>query len=193
MRSVSALQSSRGRLSVTRGYSLPELMTVVALVAVVGSLAVGHFGKPSRAVSAAGVARDAYTRLVQARTAAATSGGLVAVCLFPGDLDHLLWLRPATTPGMNTDAPLADPQDEVPARRALHIVAVSPTIDTTGVPPPQQPPGEQRIVFFPDGRAQLGGAPPHPGVTIYFTDDLGRANYRLTVLGRTGFTRLHER
>lgn len=176
-----------------RGVSLPELMAVLAIVMVVGNLAIGHFARPGRATIAAGVARDAYTRLIHARTAAVTGGAQVQVSLFPGDLDRVLHLRAATEPGLQPDPPLGAPMEVVGARRLLRVTSVAAQADAAGAPPPPLPAGEVRLVFFPDGRAQLAGVPPHPGVTIYLNDELERSPYRLTILGRTGFVRLVDR
>lgn len=165
-------------------------MAVLAILLVIGGLAIGHFGRPARATVAAGVARDAYTRLLHARTAAVTGGMQVQVSLFPGDTERVLHLRAATEPGLQADPPLSGPQEAVGGRRLLRVTTVAAVADATGAPPAPLPPGEVRLIFYPDGRAQLAGQPPHPGITIYLDDELGRSPYRLTVLGRTGFARL---
>lgn len=176
------------------GFTLPELLTVVAILGVVGVLAMAKITRRSRADSAAGLGRELHTRLVQARFAAITSGARVLVRLQPGTSVAAAQLMSALQPGQSPPPPgdgFGSVTDEVRSRPSSAIVAVAPVVDGAG--PMPAPGAAADLIFYPDGRAQLSGVPGHPGVTIYIADDLGEHQRRITVLGRTGFARLVER
>jgi prepilin-type N-terminal cleavage/methylation domain-containing protein len=180
-----------------RGFSLAELMAVLALLGALGALATVSVRRGLQSDATSGLAREVYTRLVQARFAAISGGVRVQVRLSPGPAaDPALQVRAALEPGVapSPRSGLGDGfgpvSDHVTGRSDGQIVGVAPTIDYDSPMPAPGASTQASLVFYPDGRVQLDGLPPHPGVTIYLADAQLLYKKRIVVLGRTGFARL---
>ncbi len=174
------------------GFTLTELMAVLVVLGTLGVVAMVKMGGRGRADAAAGLAREVYTRLLQARFTAVSSGVQVLVQLYPGQRNHVLQLQPSQTPGLATADFSGPVTDEVSGRRDALIVAVADTVDTTDGPLPALSNQPVQVIFYPDGTARIPDG-SRTGLTIYLADDLLQHRYRVTVLGRTGFARLMDR
>jgi Tfp pilus assembly protein FimT len=162
------------------------ILTLLCLVAV------PRMNKRGRNDASLGLAREVYTRLVQARFAAISAGTRVQVTLVPGAVSAVQ-LRTSVSPGMAPSPP--DPlgfgpvTDEVVAHKGAQIVAVADTVDTSS-PPPGPGGGPTQLIFYPDGRARIDGQPTsQAGTTIYIADELLGYPHRIVVLAGTGFVR----
>lgn len=179
-----------------RGFSLAELMAVLALLGALGALATVSVRRGLQRDATSGLAREVYTRLQQARFAAISGGVRVQVRLSPGPAaDPALQVRAALEPGVAPPPPrdgdgFGPVSDHITRRSDGQIVAVAPTVDHDSPMPGPGSDVQASLVFYPDGRAQLDGLPPHPGVTIYLADAQLLYKKRIVVLGRTGFARL---
>ncbi len=172
------------------GFTLPELMTVLVILGLLGFLAIGRTTQQGRGDAALGLTREVYTRLTQARFAAISSGTRVQVTLSPVSVSAVQ-LRTSLQPGMVPPPPadFGPVTDEVTAHRGAQIVAIGASVDT-GNPPPGPAGGPALLIFYPDGRARLDGAiASQPGTTIYIADELFAHPHRIVVLARTGFAR----
>lgn len=174
------------------GFSLPELMAVLIVLGVLSALAMPRMGRRQRDDASLGLTREVYTRLMQARFAAVSSGGQVEVLLRPGQRSRVLQVLPARQPGMAPLPPDAfgPVTDEVGGRNAAQLVGVAAGVDGAG--PPRASTAAAALLFFPDGSAQLAdnANAPAGGATVYVADDVGGHPHRVTVFGRTGMPRV---
>lgn len=188
-----------------QGFTLSEILAVLVVLSVVGLVALSKMSHRDRADATSGLARQIYTRMVQARFTAITSGARVKVHLLPAGQTGLssgvvLELHPALLPGMSpatsgSGDPFGPATDQVTGLSAARILAVTRTVDfvsscpgaCTALAVPVD------VIFYPDGSITLvdqDGSTARGGATVYVADDLGGHLRRVLVMGRTGFARM---
>lgn len=180
----------------TRGFSLPELMTVVALLAVVAVLGSLSLSRRRRAEAALGLARELYAQAAAARALAISSSCQVLLLLDPQDADgdgFVTQLRIAAAPGANAGGATSEVLSRVARQREVLLTGAVGQVDLAGPPPPPSG-GAEVVLFAPDGTARLGSAAAGQlGATLYTADMQGGAKARVVIFGGTGLSRVVAR
>jgi Tfp pilus assembly protein FimT len=178
-----------------------ELMVVVALTTIVGSLAARLYSRGVRGEAAPSFARGLLATMLEARHTALALGRATRVTLVPGPSGARLIVDqwdPATA-AWPTQSPVA--QLWVPTGvqlcrpdASVQLGAVTPTCPLAS--------GMASIVCFaPNGRVSLtDGATPCPttstatgsGATLYFASVTQDKKYRLVIWGLTGMAKLYD-
>ncbi|MCS6913045.1 MAG: prepilin-type N-terminal cleavage/methylation domain-containing protein [Myxococcales bacterium] len=176
------------------GFTLPELLVVLLLLAVVATLGSFTLRHRNRAAAVAGMARQLQLMCLQARARAMWSRSLVRIRLDPDDSDRdhrVATLHVATVPGFNP-APLAfgPAEQSLPWHPEVRIVAVSQGVNLGGASPVGTV-GVTSLTFFPDGA--VGVAPGVQGATVYLADSASQHPHRVVIFGRTALAKVLDR
>lgn len=178
-----------------RGFTLVELMVVIAILAGVTTAGLMMYGRAVRGDAAPGFARGLVGMVNQARQSALSTGLYARVRYVPGGsgLQGAVFLE--TQDPTNT-ANWVDLGGQVQAPSGIELctpdqgpqlVTVSPTcpLATTGA-----------VCFAPDGKVTLSSdttCPANvttPGATLYLHTTDGSVKYKLAIMGLTGLPRL---
>jgi type II secretion system protein H len=174
------------------GFTLVELMVVVAITGVVAALAARMYSRGVRGESAPAFTRSMMATLMDARHMAVTlarpvgltldgSKGVVTTAAY--DPNTTTWLQQSTV--------------SLPSTMRLCTPASSAQIGST-VTPTCPFSGSNTICFWPNGRVVLitsGRCPTTSpstasGATVYLETYAGDKNYRLVIWGLTGMVKL---
>jgi prepilin-type N-terminal cleavage/methylation domain-containing protein len=172
------------------GFTLTELMVVVAIIAIVSAIAFFGFARPSAASQATSISRDLYFALQRARLQATAEGSQVrvwlcrsvdATCAATGT-----WFtQVATSPGMGTkfDWVAAGEQGRI-ARPDAWVSAIKDNGGTTlGATV------NAVVTFMPDGST---AAAANEGRLITITDQYGANTFSIRIFSATGLVRLWQ-
>lgn len=176
------------------GFTLVELMVVVAIIGIVAALAARLYSRGVRGETAPGFARSMMATMLEARHLAMSLGQTTRVTVATStvltesyDPTSARWLTQTTTAlpsTMQMCTPVIGAQ----------LVTVTPTCPASGT---------NVLCFFPNGRVDLrtdlNCATTSPvsgrGVTLYFRNDPGNSGtvdkkYKVVVWGLTGMAKL---
>jgi Tfp pilus assembly protein FimT len=161
-------------------------MIVVAIVAVMGAIAMATMGGVGNGQNPAALARSLQFAMMRARTAALSDGFQHRLDCLPQTVNSYCLLEKAEQPGMG--APTSWTQ-EARINAGSHAVIWSVTSQTdVGAQTPSQLIGvSQYVTFYPDGSADPTGK------TIYVADTNGTNasnHYKVYVYSATGMPRL---
>lgn len=177
-----------------RGFTLKELMTVVAILSVVASLGSLSLLRRGRSEAATALARELYAQVAAARALALSSSCQVELVLDPQDADGdgaVTTVRIGTTPGA-APAATTETLGRVARRGDARIVALASGVDLSGAAP-AGPAGADGLVFAPDGTVRLRSAAPlQLGATLYVATTVGSNGgaARVVVFGASGHARV---
>lgn len=180
------------------GFTLVELMVVVAIIAIVGALAARMYSKGARGETAPAFARNLMATMLDARHLAVTLGQPVSVTLN----------GKSTTYPMTVVTSSYDATTTPNAWRQQTTVALPSTLElctpalgvypgtTTSTSCPLT--GSKTLCFYPNGRADM---PPSgacdttsrssgSGATLYLATYDNTKKYQLPIWGLTGMTKL---
>jgi prepilin-type N-terminal cleavage/methylation domain-containing protein len=185
------------------GFTLVELMVVVALVSVVGALAARIYSRGAQGEAAPGFGRSLMGTMLDARHLALTLGRTARVTLAP-DSPAMHVTTEAWQPAMDTTpgAWVQQSRMQVPSTVRLCVPDASVNLGTTVSPSCPLTTGSPRIIcFFPNGRVKLPSDGICPttaptatlGATVYFSNNAGDKKYRLVVWGLTGMAKLIDK
>jgi prepilin-type N-terminal cleavage/methylation domain-containing protein len=164
-----------------RGFTLVELMVVVAIVALLGAFLFGVASRPYTA-NAQAVAEQVVGTLTTARMRAVSMRRIHRVTLYSTGQEHAIQIQSSPQTGM---AMAADPENwptveilRLPRSAVLWSAAVG-VVAATGTAPAEGANLPFSILFKPDGSATAS--------TIYITDRGGTPHYyRVLVYHATG-------
>lgn len=196
---VRHLELTRTRTDRAAGFTLVELMVVVAIVGIVGALAARMYSKGARGETAPAFARNLMSTMLDARHLAVTLGQPVSVTLngagSPSPMTVWTAAYDPTTTTWKRQSTLALPTSVVlctPANTVTLGTIASPVCPLSGT---------NTLCFYPNGRADL---PPSgacdttsrtsgSGATLYLTTNDNNQyakKYQLPIWGLTGMTKL---
>lgn len=171
------------------GFSLTELLVVLAILSILSGMAVDSMSRPSGRAASASLSRQLFALSNQARLTAMARGRQVALRVFPGS--PALDLRVANVMG---SAPVAStgwgPVEVlvVPRGRASVTGLDAGSYPTSHGPGVAFSTGAQ-INYYPDGTAQIAGNVA-VGATVYIADQAGGHPVRVLINGRTAYARV---
>jgi prepilin-type N-terminal cleavage/methylation domain-containing protein len=166
------------RLRRQRGYSLPEMLVVVAIIGIISLVLVPNFITLQRSSKMKTAVRSFTTRLRQTQQLAITS--------------HSRWKLKLT---LNTDRYTTFREDVDPATGTATWVRVGPTyrleekgtgsprlitFETTGFPDADSD-GTNVIIFNPNGTVPPPASPNQPIVTLLSPDKIPKPQYTITI------------
>ncbi|HEX9103027.1 MAG TPA: prepilin-type N-terminal cleavage/methylation domain-containing protein [Polyangia bacterium] len=177
------------------GFTLVELMVVVAIISVVGALAARLYSRGVRGETAPGLARTLMSTMLDARHMALTLGRPTRVTLAPA--------ASTATPAMTVTTALYDTtsawvdQSKVSVPTSMQLCTPLPGI-SYGTPVCPMTTANQ-ICFSPNGHVNLvpsGGNCPttststFSGATVFVASRAGDKKYKLWIWGVTGMTKM---
>ncbi len=178
----------------TGGFTLVELMVVVAIVSVVGALAARMYSKGVRGESAPAFTRTLMSTVMDARHMALTLGRMTRVTLAPA--------ASTSTPAMTVTTDAYDPtvptwvtQTKVSMPTSMQFCTPQSGISTSTPTCPMS--SANVLCFWPNGRVSLQSSatcattsPSAPtGATLFLENTAGDKKYKLFVWGLTGMTK----
>lgn len=183
------------------GFSLIELVVVLAIVILLGSVAMSKVGRNNNDIASSGLAREIYSMAQQARYSALASGKQTRITLSssnPVATYRTSLLFGNAVPSM-TAATWGALEAQVNAHNSATLVgiragAVLPggSMDVAPVTP-SWPGGTVDLVFYPNGNAQLflnNVAQGTLGASIFMADQNLVKRNRVLLYGRTGFSKV---
>jgi prepilin-type N-terminal cleavage/methylation domain-containing protein len=159
------------------GFTLPELLAVVAIFSVVAALGAHAMAGSTRAQATQGLARSIQYLLQRARAEAVSDGFQRRLsCVAAG-----CTLQVASSAGMGVPGAWTDAGPAVQSGPSCSIYAVGPMVSLGGAPPAGAG-ATATVVLYPDGTAT--------GATLYLADLDGGNRIKLFVFPATAMTRV---
>jgi prepilin-type N-terminal cleavage/methylation domain-containing protein len=195
------VRSYRRRAPRARGFTLPELLTVVAIVGVLATVAMVAMSNSSSAQDTASLARSLQFTLLRARNESMSDGNARKIECIPAATDGGCKYYIATSRGVSPLGWSTVSADDIhPYAKALvwNITYTdgtgSPSSgDTTAHAGTTQASGTFDIIFYPNGVVSSGASPSvnNPtGATIYVCDKTQQHKYKLWTWRYTGLTKM---
>jgi prepilin-type N-terminal cleavage/methylation domain-containing protein len=169
-----------------RGFSLIELMVVVAIVAILSGLMMGLASRTDSA-NAKVISERLVSDLQFARARAIATRKVHQVYITTSGGEQFVTIYAATTKGMSSSQTYDTKPVQVTRLPKTTIIWSTDTVakTTTGATPTKGTNVPRQIFFRPDGSADAA--------TIYVTDSMGTPRYfRVLVYQRTGSTYARE-
>lgn len=173
------------------GFTLVELMVVLAILIALGAIAQTSFERNTAETAAAGLAREVYAMTNQARVSAQTRNRQVRLRLRSqnpaAEMQHALVQGNAVL----TSGDWGPVEQRAEAKTNGVLTGVDGGVLPGSTPPGSAMAGTAELIFYPNGVVQLTGAGT-TGATIYFADRRFQHPQRVLVYGRTGFARVMD-
>lgn len=176
-------------ISPHRGFSLTELLVVMAILALLMTMALDPLSRVTARSASAGLCRDLFALSNQAHITAVSRGRQVQLVL--QNVAPTAQLSGAATVGMAPVPATGWGPVEVqftPGGRA-QINGVTPGVLYTGGQPTTPFTGPVQIIYYPDGSMQVAGSSA-TGATIFVTDQALGHPTRVVIYGRTSFAKV---
>ena len=181
-----------------RGFTLVELMVVVAIIAVVGGLAARMYSKGARGETAPAFARNLMSTLLDARHLAVTLGQPVSVAINGAQASAT---PPMTVVTSSYDAASSTwkQQATLALPSTLELCTPSQTVNLGASATPTCPfSGTDTLCFYPNGRTDLltsgvcqtTSKSSGSGATLYLATYDQTKKYQLPIWGLTGMTKV---
>jgi prepilin-type N-terminal cleavage/methylation domain-containing protein len=173
-----AVWDPRRRRTLQSGFTLPELLAVIAIMTLVGAFGAHAIAGSTRAQETSGLARHLQFQMQRARAEAVADGYQRRMnCSAAG-----CRLEVATTPGMDPPPSWNNGGDVVDGGTQSAIWAVLPSLALAGAGPSAVAGGSSLIGFFPDGTATAA--------TLFVADINGGNTVRIFLFSATGMARV---
>jgi prepilin-type N-terminal cleavage/methylation domain-containing protein len=165
-----------------RGFTLVELMIVVAIVGVLSGVAIFSLSGSNNGKSSAALARKVQFIMQRARIEAAADNRQRQINCDPAT--RTCWYMIGDSAGMSTAITFTNAIDSVPWGRFAQVWNISTTTDVSATNNGAQMTAAKTVTFYPNGTATPG--------TVYFCDtSAATANqYKVFVYPGTGMARL---
>ncbi|HEY7956440.1 MAG: Tfp pilus assembly protein FimT/FimU [Polyangia bacterium] len=192
-----------------RGFTLIELMVVVAIIAGVTTAGMVMYGKAVRGDKAPGFARSLVGMINQARQAAITSGGYSRLALTIGTSGAASTLScqqqdpklTAVSTNISAVTTWVDLGGTMAAPNDVEFCAVSAATNLTTLTPSCPATTAVNLCFAPSGWVTVSnndtcpgtvGATNPSGATLYVSTLDGDKHYKVMIFGLTGLPRLTD-
>lgn len=190
--------SLRDRARRSRGFTLPELLTVVVIVGLMSALAMYSFSRAGNDSNAAALARGVQFAMLRARTEALSDGfarkltcGPTAVLANGVGTYNGCYLYAATNKGLSPAGWVDAGNSLQSSSHALIWNVTAVAKDVTGNAGATATTLNTSITFFPNGATSTTTSPVAPtGATVYICDKTGTNKYKVYAFGNTGLAKL---
>jgi prepilin-type N-terminal cleavage/methylation domain-containing protein len=168
-----------------RGFTLVELMIVVAIVGILSGVALFALAPTGNAQDAAALARSLHFAMQRARVDAASDNRQRRLSC-NATLPQSCVYQMATTVGMSGTVAFQNAGDNIQAGRHAQVYNVTPTTDAGVDNSGARMSGPQTITFYPNGTASAA--------TVYVSDTNATpsSKYKIFVFAGTGLARLAD-
>ena len=181
------------------GFTLVELMVVVAIVGIVGGLAARMYSKGARGETAPAFARNLMSTLLDARHLAVTLGQPVSVALNGAQTSGTAPPMSVVTSSYDAASSTWKQQATLALPSTLELCTPSQTVNLGASATPACPfSGTDTLCFYPNGRADLPTSgicqttsqSSGSGATLYLATYDQTKKYQLPIWGLTGMTKV---
>lgn len=186
-----------GSLRRQAGFTLVELIVVLAIVILLGSIALSKVSRTNNDLASSGLAREIYSMAQQARYAALASSKQVRLTL--SSANPMVSYRTALVTGNGLLSLAAGSpswgaiESVVSAHNQALLMAVQAGASMSAAAPATPAAVAADLVFYPNGTTQLfvgGVAQASTGATVFVADQNLVKRNRVLLYGRTGFSKV---
>jgi prepilin-type N-terminal cleavage/methylation domain-containing protein len=181
-----------------RGFTLPELLTVVAITGVMAAIAMFSLSGAGNEQNAAGLARGIQFAMLRARTEA-LSDGLARQLRCGPTVSSATMTAPfsgcsffvATSKGNAPTTQWIEETANVQASSHALIWNITPQSTDSAANAGSAPTTvNTSITFYPSGVVNTGGGGTATGATVFVCDKLGKHQYKVFAFSGTGLSKL---
>jgi MSHA pilin protein MshC len=175
-----------------RGFTLVELMVVLAIIGVLAAVGMNRMARRGRATASAGLAREIYAMTNQARLSALASRKQAWLRLQATNPQVTLRMAMVAGNGPLGAGSWGPVEANVDGFKDCRVTGVDPGAMLNSMAPGATRAGAVDLIFYPNGTAQITGSGT-TGATIYVADLTMGYPQRVLVYGRTGFAKVVDR